>query len=228
MRRHGAHARRGRAGQGAGDALRDGDEQAFARIIDESGPPGCFAWPGATWSATPRPKTSSRRQAPGDAPRARGSSRADRLRTWVLRRVVNIAKSVGARARRPPVSSSPRPSGRRQPRALHVAQGTGSRAPGEAPPSWPAMPEGEVVTPEAYEVVGARWQPRPLPAGRHDAAGPRRLRRLGGVRSAGAHAGQPAGAAPPRPSLCTPRVESVLRGTHRAPSRRGPTVTTRR
>jgi RNA polymerase sigma-70 factor, ECF subfamily len=135
-------------------ALRKGDEQAFAQVIDEWSPgmlrlARCYV-PTDTlaedvvqeaWIAALRGLD--------------GFEGRSRLRTWVLRIVTNIAKSLGEREHRvTPFSSASFAEG-------PTVEPDRFNAPGEQnagawralPPSWPALPEGEVLTAEAYQVV---------------------------------------------------------------------------
>jgi len=139
--------------------LRKGDEQAFSYIIDQWSPgmlrlARCYVPTDAiaedvvqeAWIAALRGLD--------------GFEGRSRLRTWVLRIVTNMAKSSGEREHRvTPFSSAPFST-------APFAEGPTVdperfNAPGEPhagawralPPSWPALPEGEVLTAEAYRVV---------------------------------------------------------------------------
>jgi RNA polymerase sigma-70 factor (ECF subfamily) len=137
-------------------ALREGDEQIFARIIDE--------WsPGMLRVA--RCYVSSEASAEDVVQEAwlgalRGLANFEgrsRLKTWVLRIVVNIAKTWGERERRagplysPGVSAGPTVD----PRRFNDRESPDAGAWRTPPPSWPALPEGEALTAEAYSVVAS-------------------------------------------------------------------------
>jgi RNA polymerase sigma-70 factor (ECF subfamily) len=137
-------------------ALLGGDQQAFARVIDE--------WsPGMLRVA--RCYVSSEASAEDVVQEAwlgalRGLANFEgrsRLKTWVLRIVVNTAKTWGERERRagplysPGVSAGPTVD----PRRFNSGEDPSAGAWRTPPPSWPALPEGEALTSEAYAVVGA-------------------------------------------------------------------------
>jgi RNA polymerase sigma-70 factor, ECF subfamily len=135
-------------------ALRKGDEQAFAQIIDQWSPgmlrlARCYVPTEAlaedvvqeAWIAALRGLD--------------GFEGRSRLRTWVLRIVTNIAKSWGEREHRvTPFSSTSFAGGPTvDPDRFNAPGDPNAGAWRALPPSWPALPEGEVLTAEAYEVV---------------------------------------------------------------------------
>jgi RNA polymerase sigma-70 factor, ECF subfamily len=135
-------------------ALRKGDEQAFQQIID--------AWsPGMLrvarcYVATDTLAEDVVQEAWIAALRGLdGFEGRSRLRTWVLRIVTNIAKSWGQREHRvTPFSSASFAEGPTVDPDLFNAPGQPNAGAWRAlPPSWPALPEGEVLTAEAYTVV---------------------------------------------------------------------------
>jgi RNA polymerase sigma-70 factor (ECF subfamily) len=137
-------------------SLRAGDKQTFARVIDE--------WsPGMLRVA--RCYVSSEASAEDVVQEAwlgalRGLDNFEgrsRLKTWVLRIVVNTAKTWGERERRagplysPGVGAGPTVD----PRRFKDREDADAGAWRSPPPSWPALPEGEALTAEAYAVVAA-------------------------------------------------------------------------
>lgn len=135
-------------------ALRKGDEQAFEQIIDQWSPgmlrlARCYV-PTDTlaedvvqeaWIAALRGLD--------------GFEGRSRLRTWVLRIVTNIAKTWGEREHRmTPFSSTWLGGGPTvDPERFNAPGEPNAGAWRALPPSWPALPEGEVLTAEAYTVV---------------------------------------------------------------------------
>jgi RNA polymerase sigma-70 factor (ECF subfamily) len=75
----------------------------------------------------------------------------------VLRIVVNTAKTWGEREARagPLYSPGAGPGPTVDPRRFNDREGPDAGAWRLPPPSWPALPEGEALTAEAYSVVGA-------------------------------------------------------------------------
>jgi RNA polymerase sigma-70 factor (ECF subfamily) len=138
------------------DALRRGDEQAFARIVD--------AWsPGMLRLARCHVSTDASAQevvqeAWLGAVRGLASFEGrSRLRTWVLRIVVNIARSRGQQEHRVTPFSSIAPAGeptvdpdRFRPPADPYAGGWRV-----FPAEWPAIPESEILSAETREIVRA-------------------------------------------------------------------------
>jgi RNA polymerase sigma-70 factor (ECF subfamily) len=137
-------------------ALRAGDEQTFARIIDEWSPAmlrlaRCYVSSEASaedvvqeaWLAALR-----------GLPKFEGRSR---LKTWVLRIVVNIAKTAGEREHRAGPLFSPLGGGGPtvDARNFNGPDEPDARSWRSPPASWPALPEGEVLTTEAFAVVSA-------------------------------------------------------------------------
>lgn len=136
------------------EALRQGDEKAFAMVIDEWSPgmfrlARCYVPTDAlaedvvqeAWLAALRGLD--------------GFEGRSRLHTWVLRIVANIAKSSGAREQRvTPFSSVSLGEGPTVgPERFNPPGQPGAGAWRTVPASWPAMPEGEVLTAEALAVV---------------------------------------------------------------------------
>jgi RNA polymerase sigma-70 factor, ECF subfamily len=135
-------------------ALRKGDEQAFAQIIDQWSPgmlrlARCYVPTDAlaedvvqeAWIAALRGLD--------------GFEGRSRLRTWVSRIVTNIAKSWGEREHRvTPFSSASFAEGATvDPERFNAPGEPNAGAWRALPPAWPALPEGEVLTAEAYQVV---------------------------------------------------------------------------
>jgi RNA polymerase sigma-70 factor, ECF subfamily len=135
-------------------ALRKGDEQAFAQIIDDWSPgmlrlARCYVPTDAlaedvvqeAWIAALRGLD--------------GFEGRSRFRTWVSRIVTNIAKSWGQREHRvTPVSSASLAEGPTvDPERFNAPGQPNAGAWRALPPSWPELPEGEVLTAEAYAVV---------------------------------------------------------------------------
>lgn len=136
------------------EALRSGDEKAFAWVIDQWSPgmlrlARCYvptdamaedvvqeAWLGALRGLD-------------------GFEGRSRLRTWVLRIVANIAKSWGEREHRvTPFSSASFGEGPTVGAERFNSPGEPKAGAWRAlPPSWPALPEGEVLSAEALTVV---------------------------------------------------------------------------
>ncbi len=135
-------------------ALRKGDEKAFAWVIDAWSPgmlrlARCYvptqalaedvvqeAWIGALRGLD-------------------GFEGRSRLRTWVLRIVANIAKSWAEREQRvTPFSSAAFGEGPTVgPERFNSSGERNAGAWRTLPPSWPALPEGEVLSAEALGVV---------------------------------------------------------------------------
>ena len=134
------------------EALLDGDEDTFARVVDAWSPimlrlARCYvdsdsvaedvvqeAWVGAL----------------------RGLAKFEgrsRLRTWVLRIVANIAKTQGQREHRSvPFGSEPLPTGPTvAPQRFQPPGGTGAWI--SPPQPWPALPEDELLSAEARQVL---------------------------------------------------------------------------
>ncbi len=135
-------------------ALRKGDEQAFAQIIDDWSPgmlrlARCYVPTDAlaedvvqeAWIAALRGLD--------------GFEGRSRLRTWVLRIVTNIAKSWGEREHRvTPFSSASFAGGPTvDPERFNAPGQPNAGAWRALPPAWPALPEGELLTAEARAVV---------------------------------------------------------------------------
>jgi RNA polymerase sigma-70 factor, ECF subfamily len=136
------------------EALRAGDEKAFAWVIDQWSPgmlrlARCYvptdaiaedvvqeAWLGALRGLD-------------------GFEGRSRLRTWVLRIVANIAKSWGEREHRvTPFSSASFGEGPTVGPERFNSPGEPEAGAWRAlPASWPALPEGEVLSAEALAVV---------------------------------------------------------------------------
>jgi RNA polymerase sigma-70 factor (ECF subfamily) len=76
-----------------------------------------------------------------------------RLRTWVLRIVANMAKSAGEREHRTTPYSSLEPGPVVDPHRFGAAGEPNAGAWRSPPPAWPALPEGEVLTSETYDVL---------------------------------------------------------------------------
>jgi RNA polymerase sigma-70 factor (ECF subfamily) len=136
------------------DALRKGDERAFAWVIDQWSP-GMFRL-ARCYVATDAMAEDVVQEAWLGALRGLdGFEGRSRLRTWVLRIVANIAKSWGVREHRvTPFSAA----------AFGEGPTVGSdrfNPPGAPdagawrtlPASWPALPEGELLSAEALAIV---------------------------------------------------------------------------
>ena len=138
-----------------------------------------------------------------------------RLCTWVLRIVANIAKSWAEREQRvTPFSSAAFGEGPTVgPERFNSSGERNAGAWRTLPPSWPALPEGEVLSAEALGVEHhALGRPPGRPAGCHSPERSRRVRGGRGLRSARVDRGQSAGPPPPRPRLrsgCGPRPISA-------------------
>jgi RNA polymerase sigma-70 factor, ECF subfamily len=135
-------------------ALRTGDEQAFAWVINEWSP-GMFRL-ARCYVATDALAEDVVQEAWLAALRGLdGFEGRCRLRTWVLRIVANIAKSWGAREHRvTPFSSASFGEGPTVgPERFNPPGEPGGGAWRTLPASWPALPEREVLSAEALAVV---------------------------------------------------------------------------
>jgi RNA polymerase sigma-70 factor, ECF subfamily len=135
-------------------ALRQGDERAFAQVIDEWSPgmkrlARCYV-------ATDAQAEDVVQEAWISALRGlNGFEGRSRLRTWVLRIVANIAKSLAEREHRvTPFSSAPVEEGPTvDPERFLPPGAQNAGAWRSLPAAWPELPEGEVLTAEAYAIV---------------------------------------------------------------------------
>lgn len=137
-------------------ALRRGDETAFAQIVD-AWSPGMLRL--ARWHVSTDASAEEVVQEAwiGMLRGLRGFEGRSRLKTWVLRIVVNIAKSRGQQEHRvTPFSSIAAGDGPTvDPDRF---QSAGEPHPGgwrAFPPGWPTMPEGAVLSAEINDVVRA-------------------------------------------------------------------------
>ena len=138
-------------------ALRDGDEKVFERLVDDWSP---------AMLRLARAHVSTRATAEEVVQETwlaalRGLDRFEgraRLRTWVFRILVNVAKTTGARERRSvPVSTAPGDLDEAGPTVdPQRFQSTSERYPGgwrQFPADWPASPEGELIAGEVRQLV---------------------------------------------------------------------------
>ncbi|HET9059600.1 MAG TPA: sigma-70 family RNA polymerase sigma factor [Acidimicrobiales bacterium] len=135
------------------NALRRGDTAAFGRIVDEWSP---------TMLRVARYYVRSDASAEDVVQEAwvaalkglQGFEGRSSLRTWALRIVANIARTLAIKEGRSSSLADPGPGGPAV--ARQRFQGPGEPHPGswrEAPAPWPSLPESQVLASEAYEVV---------------------------------------------------------------------------
>ena len=138
------------------DMLRTGDEPTFARIVDEWSP-GMLRLARCYVSSDASAEDVVQEAWIGALRGLANFEGRSRLRTWVLRITANIAKSWGEREHRSspfdPLGSSGGPGPTVGPERFGAPGQPNAGAWREPPPSWPSLPEGEVLTSEAYEVV---------------------------------------------------------------------------
>jgi RNA polymerase sigma-70 factor, ECF subfamily len=136
------------------EALRKGDEQAFAWVIDQWSP-GMFRLARCYVPTDALAEDVVQEAWLGALRGLDGFEGRSRLRTWVLRIVANIAKSWGAREHRvTPFSSASFGEGPTVgPERFNSPGDPQAGAWRALPASWPALPEGEVLSTEALGVV---------------------------------------------------------------------------
>ena len=133
-------------------ALRDGDDQTFARIIDEWSP-GMLRLARCHVSSDASAEDVDQEAWLGTLSGLANFEGRSRLRTWVLRIVVNIAKTWGERERRAEPVFAAWDGPTVDPGRFNDRGEPGAGAWRNPPPSWRALPEREVLTTEAYAVV---------------------------------------------------------------------------
>ena len=136
------------------EALRKGDEQAFAWVIDEWSP-GMFRLARCYVPTDALAEDVVQEAWLGALRGLDGFEGRSRLRTWVLRIVTNIARSWGVREQRvTPFSSASFGQGPTVGAEMFHSPGEPNAGAWRAlPAAWPALPEGEVLTAEALAVV---------------------------------------------------------------------------
>lgn len=135
------------------EALRRGDEAAFGRIVDEWSPTmlriaRCYVRSDASAEDVVQEAWLAALKG------LHGFEGRSSLRTWALRIVANIARTLAAREGRSSPFAIAGPSAPSVPGQRF--QGPDGPHPGawrEAPSAWPPVPESEVLASEAYDVV---------------------------------------------------------------------------